>query len=93
MLQLSFLSTLLLTRAPLLADGVIGENGVQNIVAALIYSLIGVVLFGVVWFVITKISPFSIRKEIEEDQNTALGIILGAVIIGIALIISAAISG
>ena len=37
--------------------------------------------------------PFSIRKEIEDDQNTALGIVIGAVIIGLSLIISAAIQG
>ena len=33
----------------------------------------------------------SIRKEIEEDQNTSLGIILGSLIIGISIIISSAI--
>jgi hypothetical protein len=38
-------------------------------------------------------APFSVHKEIEEDQNVALGIIIGAIIIGIALIISAAIQG
>jgi putative membrane protein len=64
-----------------------------NLLGALIYSLMGVVLFGVAFFVIVKIAPFSIRKEIEEDQNTSLGIIIGAVIIGISLIISAAVHG
>ena len=93
MLKLPFMFTNLLSQAPLLGDGLVSEAGIQNIVEALVYSLIGVILFGVVWLLIVKVSPFSIRKEIEEDQNTALGIILGAVIIGIALIISAAISG
>ena len=32
------------------------------------------------------------RKEIAEDQNVALGIILGAFVIGLSLIIAAAIS-
>jgi len=63
------------------------------LVGALVYSAIGLALFGLVWFLIVKLSPFSIRKEIEEDQNTALGIIIGAVILGIALIISSAIRG
>ena len=66
---------------------------VGSILGALIYSLIGVVLFGVAFFVIVKIAPFSIRKEIEDDQNTSLGIIIGAVIIGISMIIAAAIQG
>ena len=65
----------------------------RPLVGALIYSAIGLALFGLAWFLIVKISPFSIRKEIEEDQNTSLGIIIGAVIIGIALIISSAIQG
>jgi uncharacterized membrane protein YjfL (UPF0719 family) len=40
-----------------------------------------------------KVIPFSVRKEIEEDQNTALGIIMGSVVIGLAIIIAAAVSG
>ena len=65
----------------------------ESILGALIYSLIGVVLFALAFVVIVQISPFSIRKEIEEDQNTSLGIIIGAVIIGISMIISAAVQG
>ena len=57
------------------------------------FALLGMLLFGLAWFIVVKISPFSIRKEIEEDQNTALGIILGALLIGIAIIIAAAVSG
>ena len=66
---------------------------VGQILGALIYSLIGIGLFGLAFFIIVKVAPFSIRKEIEEDQNTSLGIIIGSVIIGIALIISAAVHG
>ncbi|MAC28960.1 MAG: hypothetical protein CMN31_12110 [Sandaracinus sp.] len=40
-----------------------------------------------------KISPFSVRKEIEEDQNTALAVVMGSVILGIALIVAAAMLG
>jgi uncharacterized membrane protein YjfL (UPF0719 family) len=53
----------------------------------------GMVMFLIAFFIITKITPFSIRKEIEEDQNTALAVVIGAVILGIAHIISAAIHG
>lgn len=65
----------------------------RSIIGALVYSAIGLALFGLVWMIVVKVSPFSIRKEIEEDQNTALGIIIGAMIIGISLIISAAVGG
>jgi len=66
---------------------------VESILGALIYSIIGIVLFALAFFVIVKVSPFSIRKEIEVDQNTSLGIIIGAVILGISMIISAAVQG
>jgi putative membrane protein len=66
---------------------------VGSLLGALIYSLVGIVLFALAFLVIVKIAPFSIRKEIEEDQNTSLGIIIGAVILGISMIISAAVQG
>ncbi|HVI00444.1 MAG TPA: DUF350 domain-containing protein [Enhygromyxa sp.] len=63
------------------------------IASAAVYSVLGLVIFGITWMLIVWLTPFSIRKEIEDDQNTSLGIILGAVIIGIALIISSAVAG
>jgi uncharacterized membrane protein YjfL (UPF0719 family) len=65
----------------------------RTIVASLAYSLIGVVMFGLCFWVMSKLSPFSIRKEIEEDQNTALAILIGSVILGLSMIIAAAIHG
>jgi uncharacterized membrane protein YjfL (UPF0719 family) len=41
----------------------------------------------------TKLAPFSVKKEIEEDQNVALAVIMAGVIIGVSLIISSAIAG
>ena len=66
---------------------------VDLIVETLAFTLIGLILFALAFWIIVKVSPFSIRKELEEDQNVALGIVIAAVIIGIALIVSAAIHG
>ena len=55
-------------------------------------SLIGIVIFAIAFLIMVKISPFSVQKEIEEDQNTSLGIIYGSVFIALAIIISAAVS-
>lgn len=66
---------------------------VRHLVESAAFVGIGLVAFLIAFFLMTKISPFSIRKEIEEDQNTALGIIVGSVIIGLAIIIAAAIQG
>jgi uncharacterized membrane protein YjfL (UPF0719 family) len=63
------------------------------VVTTLVFSLIGIGLFALAFFIIVKISPFSTRKEIEEDQNTALAILIGSVIIGISLIVAAAVHG
>jgi putative membrane protein len=56
-------------------------------------ALLGVGIFSATFWLILKVTPFSIRKEIEEDQNTALAILVSSVILGIALIVSAAITG
>ncbi|MGA9996239.1 MAG: DUF350 domain-containing protein [Pyrinomonadaceae bacterium] len=66
---------------------------VNLVVTTLVFAIIGIILFALAFFVIVKISPFSTRKEIEEDQNVALAIIIGSVIIGIALIVAAAVHG
>ena len=38
------------------------------------------------------LNPSKIKKEIEDDQNISLGIIIGSVIIGISIIIASVIS-
>ena len=85
------------TALPLLAQTDAGgiDWGVfaKNILAAVLYTAIGLFFFALAFWVICKVCPFSIRKEIEEDQNTSLAIIIGSVILGIALIISAAVHG
>jgi uncharacterized membrane protein YjfL (UPF0719 family) len=69
----------------------VAELSATPILSTIIYSIIGLVIYMVAFWLICKISPFSVRKEIEIDQNTSLGIIIGAVMIGLSIIISAAI--
>jgi putative membrane protein len=66
---------------------------INLVISSLVFSLIGIAMFGLAFFVIEKLSPFSTRKEIEEDQNTALAIVIGSVIIGISIIVASAIHG
>jgi uncharacterized membrane protein YjfL (UPF0719 family) len=63
----------------------------RPVVDSIIYSILGTGVLLLSFYFIEKILPFSMRKEIAEDQNTSLGIILGAFIIGLSLIISSAI--
>lgn len=63
----------------------------EVIVTALLFVFIGLVFFAVAYFILSRM--FNIHKEIEEDQNTALGLVIGSIMIGIAIIIAAAIHG
>ncbi len=65
----------------------------RPVVDSILYSVLGTVVLLAAFAVIEKLLPFSLRKEVAEDQNVALGIILGAFILGVSVIISAAIRG
>lgn len=65
----------------------------EALVSSAAFAALGIVVFSVTFWVITKLAPFSIIKEIEHDQNTALAVLVASVIIGIAMIVSAAIIG
>lgn len=57
------------------------------------YTLFGVIVFAIAFAAMVKVSPFSIRKELEADHNTAIAILMASVILGLAIIIAAAIHG
>ena len=63
----------------------------EVLVTTLIFVFIGIVFFAIAYGILSKV--FNIHKEIEEDQNTALGIVIGSIMIGLAIIIAAAIHG
>lgn len=63
----------------------------EVLVTTLIFVFIGIVFFAIAYGILSKV--FHIHKEIEEDQNTALGIVIGSIMIGLAIIIAAAIHG
>lgn len=75
------------------SEGLSVSSLVRGVVGSLVYSTVGLVMFAVAFLIINKAVPFSIRKEIEDDQNTSLGIVIAAVILGIAMIVSAAVHG
>jgi len=65
----------------------------HQLLVAAVFSILGLVILGLVWLFLVKVLPFSLRKEMEDDQNIALGIVLGCLILGISIIIAAAIHG
>ena len=71
----------------------ITQAALHTFLVTLAYTVFGIIVFGVAFWLITKLVPFSIRKEIEDDQNTALAILIGAVLLGLAIIIASTIHG
>jgi putative membrane protein len=65
---------------------------IKPIIGSIVYTVLGMILFFIALMIMQKLAPFSIRKEIEEDQNTALAVLMGAVFLALAIIIHAAIT-
>jgi putative membrane protein len=83
----------LLSLAPTFAMVVKLEELLPVIETTIIFVAIGLVVFAIAFLIVVLVTPFSVKKEIEDDQNISLAVIIGSVIIGIAMIISAAIHG
>ena len=58
-----------------------------------LYLIIGLVFFALSDWLVERVLPRSLRKGIEEDKNVALAIVIAAVILGVAMIVAAAIRG
>ena len=93
---MSLITSLVGLRVPL-AEATAGSGSlppiVQHLIAAVAFSIVGIAVLGICFWSIKRILPFSITKEIEQDQNVALAIIIAAVILGLSHIIAAAITG
>ena len=60
---------------------------------SILYALIGVLVFWLSFIVIDKLTPYDLWRELVEKQNVALGIVVGAMSLGISIIVAAAIHG
>lgn len=69
------------------------ESLLPIVITTVIFVVLGLIVFAIAFLIIAKATPFSVRKEIEDDQNVALAIVIGAVILGSAIIIAAAVHG
>lgn len=69
------------------------ELNINLIINSIVFSIIGIVIMILGYFFIEKITPENTWKQIVHEKNTAVAIVLGAFIIAIAMIVSAAIHG
>lgn len=58
---------------------------------SIVYGLVGIALLIIGYYIFELVTPFSVKKELIEDQNIAIGVVIGAIILGMAIIIASAI--
>ena len=70
-----------------------GITPLVGVVNAIVYAFLGIAVFGLAFAVIDRLTPYHLWKEIIDDHNTALAIVVGAMSLGVCIIIAAAIHG
>lgn len=63
----------------------------KDVVAALLYSSIGIGIFCLAFIIVDKLTPYDLWRELIEKKNTALAMVVAGIAVGICLIIAAAI--
>jgi uncharacterized membrane protein YjfL (UPF0719 family) len=58
---------------------------------ALVFAALGILIFIVAFAIVDKLTPYALWKEIVENKNVALAILVGAMSIGMCIIIAAAV--
>lgn len=67
--------------------------GLEHILAVLVYSTIGILVMVLSFSIIDWLHPRDIWGEIADKQNRAMAIMIGCMMLGIAIIIAAAVAG
>jgi putative membrane protein len=64
---------------------------VANVISALVFTFLGILVFVVAFIIMDKVTPYHLWKEIVQEHNMALAILVGTMSIGICIIIASAI--
>jgi putative membrane protein len=65
----------------------------RPIIASVIFSILGLIILFIAYFIVEKLTPENTWKEIVHNKNVALAIVFASFIIGMSIIISGAIHG
>lgn len=65
----------------------------QYLINSLVYSVLGIAVFWIAFVIIDKLTPYDLWRELVEERNNALAIVIAAMCLGLALIIASAIHG
>lgn len=66
---------------------------VKYLIGSIVFSLVGLVILWFAFWLFDKLTPGELWKEIIEEHNMALAIVVGSMSIGISIIIAMAIHG
>ncbi len=58
---------------------------------AVAYPCLGILIFLIAFSIIDKLTPYHFWKEIVENKNVALAVLVGAMSIGMCIIIAVAV--
>jgi uncharacterized membrane protein YjfL (UPF0719 family) len=61
------------------------------ILNSVIYAVLGIAIFIVGFIVVDKLTPYDLWKQLIEEKNVALAIVVGCATLGTCLIIASAI--
>jgi uncharacterized membrane protein YjfL (UPF0719 family) len=64
---------------------------VRNIEAAVVFAFIGIAIFVLSFAIIDRLTPYDLWREIVQEKNMALAVLVGALSIGVCIIIAAAV--
>ncbi len=62
----------------------------SGLILSVVYGLVGILLLMIGYKIFEWITPFSVNDALSKDQNRAVGIVVGAIFIGVAIIVAAA---
>jgi putative membrane protein len=62
-----------------------------NIVAAILFAVLGIATFVAAFWIVDRLTPHDLWKEVIEEQNLAVALLMGLIGLGLAIIIAAAI--
>lgn len=63
----------------------------RQLVDFTLFGLCGIVLLIVGYYLWELITPYNLRREIHENKNLAVAVLAGALVIGMGIVIAAAI--
>jgi putative membrane protein len=62
-----------------------------SLFTSVVYGLVGLVLLLIGYYIYELITPFSVKDELISHRNPAVGVVVAAFIVGMAIVIAAAI--